>query len=78
MVLSPILKAMEVHLAPDVEKKLNDLAAESGRGTDELLEDALAGYLDELAQTRDMLSSRYEDMKTAGLSPSTARKRLPA
>ncbi len=69
MVLSPILKAMEVHLAPDVEKKLNDLAAESGRGTDELLEDALAGYLDELAQTRDMLNSRYEDLKTGRVKP---------
>jgi len=38
------LKAMEVHLAPDVEKKLNELAQQSGRGTDELLQDASAGY----------------------------------
>ena len=45
--LSHTLKAMEVHFAPDVEKKLNDLAAQSGRGADELLQDALAGYLDE-------------------------------
>jgi hypothetical protein len=35
---------MEVHLAPDVEKKLNELAQQSGRGTDELLQDASAGY----------------------------------
>jgi predicted transcriptional regulator len=69
MTLSPILKAMEVHLAPDVEKKLNDLAAESGRGTDELLQDALAGYLDELAQTRDMLDSRYDDLKSGRVKP---------
>lgn len=55
---------MEVHLAPDVEKKLNDLALQSGRGTDELLQDALAGYLDELARTRDMLNSRYDDLKS--------------
>jgi len=32
---------MEVHFTPDVEKKLHDLAAQSGRGTDELLQDAL-------------------------------------
>jgi predicted transcriptional regulator len=62
--LSRNLKAMEVHLAPDVEKKLNDLALQSGRGTDELLQDALAGYLDELARTRDMLNSRYDDLKS--------------
>ena len=60
---------MEVHLTPDVEKKLNDLAAQSGRGTDELLQDALAAYLDELAQTRDMLDSRYDDMKSGRVKP---------
>jgi BioD-like phosphotransacetylase family protein len=54
---------MEVHFEPDVEKKLNDLAAQSGRGTDELLQDALAGYLDELAATREMLNRRYDDLK---------------
>ena len=69
MTLSLILKAMEVHLAPDVEKKLNDLAAESGRGTDELLQDALAGYLDEVAQSRDMLNSRFDDLKTGRVKP---------
>jgi len=60
---------MEVKLAPDVEKKLNDLAAQSGRGTDELLQDALAGYLDELTQSRDMLNSRYDDVKTGRVTP---------
>lgn len=29
------LKAMEVHFAPDVERKLNDLAAQSGRRAEE-------------------------------------------
>jgi len=67
--LSRTLKAMEVRFDPDVEKKLNDLAAESGRGTDELLQDALAGYLDELAQTREVLNSRYDDLKTGRVKP---------
>jgi predicted transcriptional regulator len=60
---------MEVHFTPDVEKKLNELAAQSGRGTDELLQDALAAYLDELAQTRGMLDSRYDDMKSGRVKP---------
>jgi predicted transcriptional regulator len=60
---------MEVHFTPDVEKKLNDLAAQSGRGTDELLQDALAAYLDELAQTRDMLNSRYDDLNSGRVQP---------
>ena len=61
---SRILNAMDIHFAPDVEKKLNDLASKSGRGTEELLQDALAGYLDELTETRDMLDSRYDEMKS--------------
>jgi predicted transcriptional regulator len=60
---------MEVHFTPDVEKKLNDLAAQSGRGTDELLQDALAAYLEELVQTRDMLDSRYDELKTGKVKP---------
>ena len=67
--LSRTLKAMEVQLTPDVEKKLNDLAAESGRGTNELLQDALAGYLDEMAVTRNMLNSRYDDLKSGRVKP---------
>ena len=55
---------MEVHFTPDVEKKLNDLAAQSGRATDELLQDALAAYFDELVQMRDMLDSRYDGLKS--------------
>jgi predicted transcriptional regulator len=60
---------MEVHFTPDVEKKLNDLAAESGRAADELLQDALAAYFDELAQTRDMLNSRYDELKSGRVKP---------
>ena len=60
---------MEVHFAADVEKKLNDLAALSGRATDEVLQDALAGYFEELAGTRDMLNSRYDRLKSGGVEP---------
>jgi predicted transcriptional regulator len=64
-----MLVVMEVHLAPDVEKKLNDLAAQSGRATDEVLQDALAGYFEELAGARDMLNSRYDGLKSGGVEP---------
>jgi hypothetical protein len=55
---------LEVHFAPDVEKKLRELAVQSGRGTDELLQDALAGYFDELGRERNLLNSRYDDLKS--------------
>ena len=60
---------MEVHFTPETEKKLADLAAPSGRGTDEVLQDALAGYFDEVMQTREMLNSRYDDLKSGRVKP---------
>ena len=61
---------MEVHFAPETEKKLKDLAAQSGRKTaDELVQDVIEGYFDELAQTRTMLNSRYDDLKSGRVKP---------
>lgn len=61
---------MEVDFAPDVEKKLNDLAVQSGRGSaDALVQDVVVGYIDELAQTREMLDSRYDDLKSGRVKP---------
>jgi hypothetical protein len=36
---------MDVHVTPEMATKLTDLAAMTGRGADELVQDALAGYL---------------------------------
>jgi len=67
---SRILKGMEVHFTPETEKKLKDLAAQSGRGTaDELVRDVVEGDFDELAQARDMLNSRYDDLKSGKVKP---------
>jgi predicted DNA-binding protein len=60
---------MEVHLTAETEKKLKDLAAQSGRGTDDLVEDAIAGYFDEVLQIRETLSSRYDDLKSGRVKP---------
>ena len=37
---------MEVHLAQNQEAQLNDLAAKTGRGTDELVQHAIARLLE--------------------------------
>ncbi len=61
---------MEVHFTPEIEKKLKDLATQSGRGTaDELVQDVVEGYFDELLQTREMLNSRYDDLKSGRVKP---------
>jgi len=37
---------MDVHLAPNQEAELNNLAAKTGRGTDELVQQAVARMLE--------------------------------
>jgi predicted DNA-binding protein len=43
---------MEVHFPPDVPAKLDRLVTETGRSADEFVQDAMAGYVDELADVR--------------------------
>jgi predicted transcriptional regulator len=37
---------MEVQLTPELEAKLNEMGTETRRATDELAQDALAGYFE--------------------------------
>jgi len=60
---------MEVQFTPETEKKLKELAAQSGRRTDDLVEDATAGYVDELVKVREMLNNRYDDLKSGRVKP---------
>jgi predicted DNA-binding protein len=60
---------MEVHFTPEIQARLDRLAAESGRSKDELVQDAMPGYLDELERTRGMLDSRYDDLKSGKVKP---------
>jgi len=60
---------MEVHLTPETESRLNELAAQSGRPTDDLVEDAMAGYLTEVAEVRHILDGRYDDIKSGRVKP---------
>jgi hypothetical protein len=60
---------MEVSFPPELEKKLNDLAAQTGRGAGELVQDVVAGYVDDLAAVRERLDSRYDDLKSGRVEP---------
>jgi hypothetical protein len=76
--LFPYLEGMDVHLTnPDLQAKLDRWVTETGRAPDELIEDAMAGYFDELAQTREMLNSRYDDLKSGRVKP-VSREELVA
>jgi hypothetical protein len=60
---------MEVHFAPELQAKIDQLVIETGRPADKLLEDAMAIYLAELAETREMLDGRYDDLKSGRVKP---------
>jgi hypothetical protein len=55
---------MEVRFKPETELRLSELASKSGRPTDDLIEDAMAGYLEEVSETRSTLDSRYDDVNS--------------
>jgi hypothetical protein len=55
---------MEVCFTRDLQMKLDKLVLETGRSADELVQDAMAGYVDELAEVRSTLDSRYDDLET--------------
>jgi predicted transcriptional regulator len=60
---------MEVHVTPETAKKLKDLAATSGRAPEEIVEDDLAGYLEDVASVRKTLDSRFDDLESGRVKP---------
>lgn len=60
---------MEVHLTPNAQAKLDQMARDSGRRRDELVEDAVIGLYDELAYTREMLNRRYDALESGRVQP---------
>ena len=66
----PYSSRMEVQVSPETAKKLNDLAASSGRAPNEIVEDALAGYLEEAA-VRKTLDTHHAGGITTHRTPTT-------
>ena len=60
---------MEVRFTPELEKKLNDMAAQTGRRTDELVQEVMTDYLEALAGVREMLDRRYDDLRNGRVKP---------
>ena len=60
---------MVVRRSPETESRLRQLAATTGRAPEEIVEDAMTGYLAEFAQVRDKLDRHYDEMKTGQIQP---------
>lgn len=60
---------MEVHVTPKTAKKLKDPAATSRRPPEDIIGDALAGHLEEVASVRKTLDSRFDDLQSGRVKP---------
>jgi predicted transcriptional regulator len=60
---------MEVQFTPDVQAKLDQMARDMRRRSDEVVQDAVMGLLDELTFTREMLERRYRDLEAGRVQP---------
>jgi predicted DNA-binding protein len=60
---------MELNLRPETESRIQELAAKTGRAAVEVVEDAMAGYIQELVEARNMLDARYDDLKSRRVKP---------
>ena len=63
------LAVMVMHLKPETELRLKELAATTSRAPEGLVEDAMSGYLAELTEVRKMLDSRYDDIESGRVAP---------
>lgn len=65
---------MNIHVNDALAKRLNDLAAASGRKADDIAQDALVGYLDEVSELRQRLDARYDDLASGRVTPVSAEE----
>jgi hypothetical protein len=65
---------MELRLEPGLAAKVEQWAAQTGRPVGDLLEDAIAGYFDELGELRSMLDRRYGEIVSGKVEPMDSRE----
>lgn len=61
---------MKIDFRPETEEKLKQVAAQDGHATaEQLVQDVIEGFLDELSDVRDMLTRRYDEVKRGAVKP---------
>jgi hypothetical protein len=60
---------MEVQFEPALQAQLDHIAHQSGRAAADLVQDAVAGYMEELAELRTTLDRRYEEIHSGKVKP---------
>ena len=63
------LGGMEVPFSPDEQARISQIASSAGRGVGEFVREVMTGYLDDVAEVREMLDTRYDDIKSGRVKP---------
>jgi predicted transcriptional regulator len=60
---------MEVHFTPEVQAQLDQMARDTGRRSNELVENVVADFFEDFAFTRQTLDRRYDDLESGRVKP---------
>lgn len=60
---------MELRFKPETEARLHEMAQQSGRPLEDVVEDALSGYFAEAAELHATLDRRYQEIKSGAVKP---------
>jgi hypothetical protein len=62
-------EAMEVHFTPEVQAQLEQMARDTGRRSDELVENVVTDFFEDFVFTRGTLDRRYDDLDSGAIRP---------
>jgi hypothetical protein len=60
---------MEVHFPPEIRAQLEQMARDTGRRSDELVENVVTDFFEDFAFTRMTLDRRYDDLESGRVKP---------
>jgi predicted transcriptional regulator len=60
---------MEVQFEPALQARLDQIAHESGCAAADLVQDAVASYMEGIAELRTTLDRRYEEIRSGKVKP---------
>jgi predicted transcriptional regulator len=60
---------MEIHFTPTLQAQLEQMARDTGRQSNELVEEVVADFFEDYAFTRETLDRRYDDLESGRVKP---------
>lgn len=60
---------MDVPFSPDEQARIDRVASVAGQGAGEFVRQIITAYIENLDQVRDVLSNRYDDIKSGRVKP---------